>query len=196
MTTHLRSWIAAMIATALCAASPAGAQGESDVSGAVIDGRTGEPVAAATITAGRRETTTDARGGFRLCRVTDPTPLTVTAPGYHGDTARVALVPGGTAEVRVRLQADTTDAISIQLDRPRRVSPDTPLPVYVVDGERVFLVWSGCETPPPGIRTMDVPAPDEIEAVYILHPRTAARQFGPDGEHGAVYVTLRRERAP
>jgi hypothetical protein len=193
MMTHVPVWIAAT-AIALCAAGPAAAQEELDVSGVVVNASTGAPVADAGVAIGRRGTVTDDAGRFHVCRVADGL-LTVAALRYRPDTSAILPAPGPTAEVRVALQPDTA-RLSILHRNPKRISPDAPDALYIVNGRRVFILRTGCETPPPGLPAIDAPLPDEIEAVYVLGRREGEEQFGSDGEHGVVYITLRQGTTP
>lgn len=197
MIAHRSICLAALTVAAFSAASPAGAQTTPIVHGTVTDARTGEPIARARVSVGRRSIGTDEQGRFGLCHVpAAAAQLVVVASRYRPDTTRIQLSPGAPTDVRIALQPDTARSVSIFLDRPAAMAPGQPLPLYFLDGERVFILGGECVAPPPGLRVIDALAHEDIEAIHVL-PRDEARErFGAEGEHGAVFIIMRAGSRP
>ena len=187
----------ALAVLALCLAPAAAvAQPDAEVSGTVVDARTGLPLAGAAVSAGARRTGTDDAGGFRLCRLpSGETEVRAEAHRHHSAAASVVLAPGGGAAVTLGLEPDTAGPMSIVLDRSHAPRPSPP-PMYILDGERVFFMMTGCETLVPGIRVIEEIPTDDITAIQVFRDDEAVARYGPEAREGVVIITTRRPRTP
>lgn len=181
----------------LCLAPAAtAAQPGAEVSGTVVDARTGLPVAGAAVSAGARRTGTDDAGSFRLCRLSaGETEVRAEAHRHHPASASVILAPGRSAAVTLGLEPDTTGPMRIVLDRSYAPRPSPP-PMYILDGERVFVMMTGCETPVPGIRVINDFPEDDITEIQVFRDDEAVARYGPEAREGVVIITTRRPRTP
>ena len=182
----------AVSAAGILSASPALAQPNPIISGTVVDARTGRPVPNAVVSAGPRHTDTDNEGRFRLCRVpATVTSVSIRAWRHVADTVPVEWYGGEAAELSIALRPDSVPRGSILLNRRTSPRGGKPAAMLIVDGEWTFIFRDGCETPPPGVRTRDHLSPADIEAIHVLPRDEAVARFGPEGAHGAVFITTR-----
>ncbi|HST59823.1 MAG TPA: carboxypeptidase regulatory-like domain-containing protein [Longimicrobium sp.] len=215
MFAHRSTWLAFLTVAALSAVSPAGAQTTPLLHGTVTDAGTGQPIAHALVSVDTRGKRTNDQGRFAHCNLPATTvQLVVEARGYQPDTTSVQLSPDVPVDVRVALEPGTGSSVSthlapplnrtLKLDQglynpsrlpfrrhPRR-GPERPLPLYFVNGERVFVLGGyDCHPPPPGIRIIPAPEADDIEEIHVVREDEARERFGPEGEHGALFITTR-----
>lgn len=193
---HRRRVVLAVLSLCLAPAA-ALAQPNAEVSGTVVDARTGVPVAGAAVSAGGRRTGTDDDGGFRLCGLpAGETTVRAEAHRHHPAAASVILAPGGGAAVTLGLEPDTARPTSIILDRRPYAPRPSPPPMYILDGERVFFMMTGCETPVPGIRVIEEIPADDITEIQVFRDDEAVARYGPEARRGVVIITTRRPRTP
>jgi hypothetical protein len=109
---------------------------------------------------------------------------------------RIDVPAAGAAEVEVVLQPDTSVPDTIYLDRHRGVDPAAPPPMYILDGERVFVVRHGCEEIPPSVRTIERLPDDEIEEIEVLKGPEAVARSGAEAEAGVIVIRTRTAPPP
>lgn len=192
---HRRRLALAVLSLCLApTAAAAQASAPAEVSGTVVDARTGSPVAGAAVSARGRRTGTDDAGGFRLCRLAaGETAVRADAPAHRPAAASVTLAPGGSAAVALHLEPDTGRPARILLDRAYAHAPRPhPPPMLILDGERVFVMTTGCETPVPGIRVVDELPVADITAIQVFRDDEAVARYGPEARQGVVVITTRR----
>jgi outer membrane receptor for ferrienterochelin and colicin len=102
---------------------------EAVVSGYVSDAQTGAPIDGARVSAGDRETITDADGAFRLTLPGGPVALSVTAPGH--DKATVAATAGDGKDVSVVLRPTLRRSEQVEVTAAPPLSGDSPASVSV-----------------------------------------------------------------
>ncbi|MEJ3745250.1 S8 family serine peptidase [Actinomycetes bacterium KLBMP 9797] len=134
----------------LVLAAPRGPSGA--VSGTVTDSGTGDGIAGATVTLGRRTATTDADGSYELLAPAGAQELSASAYGYHAKSATVTVPEDGTATLDFPLTAapvvtvtgKVTDGSGHGWPLAARVSiagrPGAPVTTNPVTGEYSFEV--------------------------------------------------------
>lgn len=172
----------------------AGAQTEQAVSGVVLDVRTGAPIKDVVVSSGRRYTGTDDAGRFRLCRLPADEPVvSIYRSGY---AEQHTVVREGGARLEVVLHPDSTPPGVLDRSRRRHGLPAAPPPIFILDGERILLLSSGCEEPRPGVRVLDEVPMHDVEEISVLRGEEAVARFGPEAEHGAVVIRTRKPPSP
>ncbi|MDJ0750610.1 MAG: carboxypeptidase regulatory-like domain-containing protein [Woeseiaceae bacterium] len=86
-----------------------------DISGRVIDAKTGEPIAQARVTVGRSAAETKADGAFRFSDVsTGRTAVAARHPDYADGSASAEVLPADTVDITIRLDLRREDVTSLE----------------------------------------------------------------------------------